>query len=123
MIVSGFRGCRFEFDNRRIRPQTLQLVVVPSLLIKHMNDHVAVVETHPPGVLTTLTTERLTFEVLLEFAFGIIGQRLHMTVGGSGRDDKHVGDNEKLRHIKQDNIEAFLVIDRGCCDERCFDGF
>ena len=47
MIVSGFGGCRFEFDDRRIRPQSFELVVIPGHLIEHVNDEITVVEEDP----------------------------------------------------------------------------
>ena len=74
-------------------------------------------------MLPTFSAERLAPEILLQLTLGVVGQRLDVAVRCSGRDNEHVGDNEKLRHIKQDNIEALLIIDRGGCHEGSFDGF
>ncbi len=123
VIVSGFRGCRFEFDNRRIRPQSLELVVVPGLLIKDMNNHVAVVQEHPSGVFPPLSPQRLPIEICLESALSVVGESPNVTIRCTRGDDKDVGDDQQLRDVEQHNIQPLLVIDRGCGRKGRFDGF
>lgn len=123
MIVSGFGGGRFEVDDGCIRPQPLELVVVPRLLIEHVDNHVAVVQQDPAGVLPALATKGQSLHLGFEFSLHIIRKRANMPIRGSGCDNEDVGDNQQLRNVEQRDIEALLVINRGGRRQGGCDGF
>ncbi len=80
MIVSGLSRRRFILDDGGVGPETLELVVVAGLLIEDVNNHVAVVQKHPAGMLPTFATKRLAFKSGFEMSLDIVCQAAHMTI-------------------------------------------
>jgi hypothetical protein len=123
VIVSGFAGRGFKVDDWCIRPQSFELVVVARLLIKHVNDHVAVVQQDPSRVVAPLAPERLAVHFRLQLPLDIVGEGSHVAVGRARCDDEHVGNDNELGNIEQSDIEALLIVNRGGRGQGGFDGF
>ncbi len=103
-IVSGFSRCGFVGNSRGIRPQPLQLVVVPGLLVEDVYHQVAVVEQHPPRVLPTFTSQWLPTRLVLQLLLDFIAQGAYVSVRSPRRDDEHIGHYEEFRNVEQRDI-------------------
>lgn len=111
-IVSGFGGGGPELEAWRIRPEMLQVVVLPSLQVEEMDDEVPVVEEHPPSELGPLPTQRSP-ALLPELFLHLVDERLDMARRGAGGDEEQVGEDHELRHVEKRQVETLLVFDGG----------
>ena len=90
-----------DLEARRIAPQTLQLVVVPRLLIEEMDDHVAVVEEYPVPVLLALPPIRLASVGGLQSELDLVDERLDVPGRRARGDEEEIGDDDEIRYIEQ----------------------
>ena len=70
--------------------------MLPILLAENVNDEVHVVEQDPLSFSFALAPERLHPVALLQKAFDLLGNGLHLTVAVAAADHEEVRDNEKV---------------------------
>jgi hypothetical protein len=91
-----------------IPPETLEVVVVAGRGLKQMHDEIAVVNQDPLGFGKSLVAEgRSTLQ--LEQLLHSFGKRLDMGPGSAGCDYEHVGHNEEIPDLEQNDVESLLV--------------
>lgn len=98
------------FDEGRVAPETLQTEVFANGRLEDMHHDVPVVEQYPFRFVAPFDPQWSPLDIT-ELELDLVGQALHVTVGGTGRDREHVGDPQELRDIQEDDIGGFLGIE------------
>ena len=93
-----------------ISPQALEVVVSPNVVLKQMNDQIAVIQQHPTCVLESFGAE-WSPPLVSKTAFHLFGHALDLTVGGSGGDEEEVGDPDQLGDVEYDDLMPLLLVD------------
>jgi hypothetical protein len=76
--------------------------------VLHVDDDLAEVEQDPAALLLALAPDRLGAELAQPLLDGV-HDREHLAVVGCGGEQEHVGDDELLAHVEQQDVLAELV--------------
>src|SRR5680860_102371 len=105
---------RGPVDDWGVSPESLEVVVLASRRLEHVNHDVAVVEQHPLGLRPALVTQWLSAR-LLEPLLNMVCQGLSVRPGIPGGYHKHLGDHKQVPDFQQDDVLALLVGYGVCC--------
>jgi hypothetical protein len=99
---------RRQLEPRGVAPQLLEAVEAALVRLEHVHDEIAVVEEDPLELGLTLAADRLRTG-LAEFAFDLIGDGMHLPVGGAGGDQEVVGDDEQFPDAQGHDVRRLLL--------------
>ncbi len=88
---SGFR----ELDSWGVGPQPLEVIELSCLSIEQVDDEIPVIEQDPSAIVSALPAKWAVAE-FTESELDVVGEASHMSVGGSGSDHEHIGDDHEI---------------------------
>lgn len=93
---------------RRVPPESFQIVEFPRGLLKNMGDHVHIIDQNPPVGFLSLPVmgSDVLFGQLID---DVIGNRARMQIARGGTDDKTVGDTGQSIQVGDHDVFRFLL--------------
>lgn len=98
-------------QDRGVRPQPFQLVVLPQRRVEHVDDDVDEVQQCPPARPDTLRVVRLSAGAL-HGPHDAFGQRADVRIRGSGGDDEDVRRIAQAAKVQNDDVLRLVSVQR-----------
>ncbi len=92
-----------------VAPEILERIEATALVMKDVNEHVAIIHDHPLAGGVSIDIGRANAVIIPKFVLDLSGNCLEMRLGGAGAHDEEVREGRDAAEVNGDDILGFFV--------------